>query len=123
MVFFFSSRRRHTRFKCDWSSDVCSSDLTWDETKPALPLFRQLVKDRVAGAMKARAEIQAAPDDTTRAIQEARHKALEGRLASIRRTGDAAVSAFFAADKPGRLRRSGPRGRRWRRGRCMGRTR
>src|SRR5260370_956442 len=27
VVFFFSSRRRHTRFKCDWSSDVCSSDL------------------------------------------------------------------------------------------------
>src|SRR5882762_5082150 len=25
-LFFFSSRRRHTRFKCDWSSDVCSSD-------------------------------------------------------------------------------------------------
>src|SRR5260370_23037913 len=31
-VFFFSSRRRHTRFKCDWSSDVCSSDLA---TPPA----------------------------------------------------------------------------------------
>src|SRR5882762_110576 len=29
VVFFFSSRRRHTRFKCDWSSDVCSSDLPW----------------------------------------------------------------------------------------------
>src|SRR5260221_5566980 len=27
-VFFFSSRRRHTRSLCDWSSDVCSSDLT-----------------------------------------------------------------------------------------------
>src|SRR5256886_9811447 len=27
-AFFFSSRRRHTRFDCDWSSDVCSSDLT-----------------------------------------------------------------------------------------------
>src|SRR6266478_9312996 len=27
MCFFFSSRRRHTRFDCDWSSDVCSSDL------------------------------------------------------------------------------------------------
>src|SRR5690242_21283881 len=26
-VFFFSSRRRHTRLTCDWSSDVCSSDL------------------------------------------------------------------------------------------------
>src|SRR5688572_33325630 len=28
MLFFFSSRRRHTRFDCDWSSDVCSSDLS-----------------------------------------------------------------------------------------------
>src|SRR2546430_9816922 len=28
LFFFFSSRRRHTRFDCDWSSDVCSSDLT-----------------------------------------------------------------------------------------------
>src|SRR5256886_9557231 len=27
IFFFFSSRRRHTRFDCDWSSDVCSSDL------------------------------------------------------------------------------------------------
>src|SRR2546426_12750618 len=27
MVFFFSSRRRHTRLQGDWSSDVCSSDL------------------------------------------------------------------------------------------------
>src|SRR5260370_5153138 len=27
VCFFFPSRRRHTRFKCDWSSDVCSSDL------------------------------------------------------------------------------------------------
>src|SRR5438034_11546054 len=28
--FFFSSRRRHTRSLCDWSSDVCSSDLGHD---------------------------------------------------------------------------------------------
>src|SRR3712207_8125353 len=27
LVFFFSSRRRHTRYWRDWSSDVCSSDL------------------------------------------------------------------------------------------------
>src|SRR5207237_7153682 len=33
MFFLFSSRRRHTRFKCDWSSDVCSSDL--DKTTAA----------------------------------------------------------------------------------------
>src|SRR5207245_3904221 len=29
VVFFFSSRRRHTRCYRDWSSDVCSSDLYW----------------------------------------------------------------------------------------------
>src|SRR6266568_2854487 len=30
VFFFFSSRRRHTRWNCDWSSDVCSSDLHGD---------------------------------------------------------------------------------------------
>src|SRR2546430_4977808 len=34
--FFFPSRRRHTRFDCDWSSDVCSSDLM-DSTLTQLP--------------------------------------------------------------------------------------
>src|SRR2546430_7749194 len=32
--FFFSSRRRHTRFDCDWSSDVCSSDLLTSRLPP-----------------------------------------------------------------------------------------
>src|SRR5256886_4462615 len=35
--FFFSSRRRHTRFDCDWSSDVCSSDLVERVTGAAEP--------------------------------------------------------------------------------------
>src|SRR5258706_12146905 len=30
LFFFFSSRRRHTRLVSDWSSDVCSSDLSAD---------------------------------------------------------------------------------------------
>src|SRR5207237_5080461 len=42
LFFFFSSRRRHTRFKCDWSSDVCSSDLLFPVLAsgdlPAFPL-------------------------------------------------------------------------------------
>src|SRR5256885_2836139 len=33
-VFFFSSRRRHTRLQGDWSSDVCSSDLSGAGKKP-----------------------------------------------------------------------------------------
>src|SRR6266446_7647744 len=31
LFFFFSSRRRHTRLQGDWSSDVCSSDLSFRE--------------------------------------------------------------------------------------------
>src|SRR5437879_11383545 len=34
-TFFFSSRRRHTRYIGDWSSDVCSSDLDHRVTRPA----------------------------------------------------------------------------------------
>src|SRR2546430_16224431 len=52
--FFFSSRRRHTRFDCDWSSDVCSSDLLFQgfsgEVRLALPkrigLFASLGKSK-----------------------------------------------------------------------------
>src|SRR5260221_3190013 len=35
-MFFFSSRRRHTRSLCDWSSDVCSSDLLFCVTPGGL---------------------------------------------------------------------------------------
>src|SRR5256886_10309788 len=39
---FFSSRRRHTRFDCDWSSDVCSSDLARGlATSPTYALVHQ----------------------------------------------------------------------------------
>src|SRR5436305_14266122 len=36
VIFFFSSRRRHTRCGRDWSSDVCSSDLTWRPSKGSI---------------------------------------------------------------------------------------
>src|SRR5438046_7644158 len=35
--FFFSSRRRHTRLVSDWSSDVCSSDLVFEQMIKAEP--------------------------------------------------------------------------------------
>src|SRR5207253_5593837 len=38
-VFFFSSRRRHTRWPRDWSSDVCSSDLSVAPPLPFEPRF------------------------------------------------------------------------------------
>src|SRR5689334_3067890 len=42
--FFFSSRRRHTRWNCDWSSDVCSSDLVVE-----VGLVEHVVPQRLAG--------------------------------------------------------------------------
>src|SRR5688572_33412430 len=45
-AFFFSSRRRHTRFDCDWSSDVCSSDLLDELDMPRPPLAARLYPQR-----------------------------------------------------------------------------
>src|SRR3989475_9462981 len=51
--FFFSSRRRHTRFDCDWSSDVCSSDLILDGSQLGLQIHESIGHpielDRVLG--------------------------------------------------------------------------
>src|SRR2546430_13527443 len=53
IVFFFSSRRRHTRFDCDWSSDVCSSDLNqilravpydrWEQLEAEIPAWEAIL--------------------------------------------------------------------------------
>src|SRR5260221_10244269 len=40
--FFFSSRRRHTRSLCDWSSDVCSSDLVIQSGESTLQIADDL---------------------------------------------------------------------------------
>src|SRR5688572_31598377 len=58
--FFFSSRRRHTRFDCDWSSDVCSSDLrahghsvqTADNGRVALDLIENTDYDLIISDVK-----------------------------------------------------------------------
>src|SRR5699024_11437844 len=43
LCFFFSSRRRHTRSKRDWSSDVCSSDLSYLLKRVCSPCFSDLI--------------------------------------------------------------------------------
>src|SRR3712207_7505081 len=47
VFFFFSSRRRHTRYWRDWSSDVCSSDLVGQSPLlgPRAPLRRLVEAD------------------------------------------------------------------------------
>src|SRR5699024_12178088 len=46
-LFFFSSRRRHTRSKRDWSSDVCSSDLDLMAGQLS-PIIGQLIEQKLA---------------------------------------------------------------------------
>src|SRR5687768_18108116 len=60
LFFFFSSRRRHTRCSRDWSSDVCSSDLSLDGPAELLdPIYLEVArKIRVKGHLAE--EIQAA---------------------------------------------------------------
>src|SRR5256885_7172109 len=54
-VFFFSSRRRHTRLQGDWSSDVCSSDLIWTEYRPPKPVLSRATRNQ-GGAVVTGAE-------------------------------------------------------------------
>src|SRR5215510_15687507 len=49
IYFFFSSRRRHTRWPRDWSSDVCSSDLELEPRRDAAEkLDERVVEERRA---------------------------------------------------------------------------
>src|SRR5690606_39474401 len=61
--FFFSSRRRHTRFSRDWSSDVCSSDLGID-----LPFVEFFDAGSDGPGPHARAAIP--PDEARAALRE-----------------------------------------------------
>src|SRR6266498_5806408 len=60
--FFFSSRRRHTRCGCDWSSDVCSSDLI---CLSAVVPHREIRDNapRYSGRARVRSELQNACGD------------------------------------------------------------
>src|SRR5207237_2467659 len=71
-----SSRRRHTRFKCDWSSDVCSSDLGFEEDESQLSkLLENALGDQADGLVLERLrlgdivlELIAGPADDGRRI-------------------------------------------------------
>src|SRR5688572_8721633 len=108
--FFFSSRRRHTRFDCDWSSDVCSSDLLFMSAYWKIPLqalvmiigvfmfvfylftpppmlFNRVHDERVRESARA-GEYTALEQKFTAAIGERRSAAQQ--LAEAERAGDAA---------------------------------
>src|SRR5690606_39862684 len=74
--FFFSSRRRHTRFSRDWSSDVCSSDLSAFRSSFASDYGVKLVDGPLAG-LTARAVVVIGEDGKvlhTELVSEVAHE-------------------------------------------------
>src|SRR5260370_25453426 len=85
--FFFSSRRRHTRFKCDWSSDVCSSDLSCSEqeiglARAAVPRAEQeaLAADVAVGIWHNRTDIAMLNARVSRHLQALHPRSEERRV-------------------------------------------
>src|SRR5256885_5533909 len=70
-MFFFSSRRRHTRLQGDWSSDVCSSDLAAKTTaKTATKTATKTARKPAAGTLQPSAALAAVIGEGTVARTE-----------------------------------------------------
>src|SRR2546430_7691138 len=99
VFFFFSSRRRHTRFDCDWSSDVCSSDLVRapklgaDELGTLTDSFNQML-GRIA---QQNDELQRYAADLERRVEERTHE-LQERNDALRRNAAELLAANTELD-------------------------
>src|SRR5256886_9917067 len=88
VIIFFSSRMRHTRFDCDWSSDVCPSDLQ--------QVFHPRTPQRL--------EVQQVPRvflSGPRAARTARENGHRQGAESILQAGRGATEAFDDEDREG----------------------
>src|SRR3712207_7117937 len=81
-VVFFSSRRRHTRYWRDWSSDVCSSDLNADTVKAVQPVAAPLVEDQAQAAAtdQSQASSVLAPVTTDSSLERPEARSEERRV-------------------------------------------
>src|SRR2546427_10900783 len=98
--FFFSSRRRHTRFDCDWSSDVCSSDLMlqqWAQERDRQLLAERYLaaKEQAEQALEAKSRFLSAASHDLRQplhalgllVETARQRNADGARSEERRVG------------------------------------
>src|SRR5215204_4991199 len=96
IFFFFSSRRRHTRSLCDWSSDVCSSDLV--ATPPVLRPYVTAVGTGLGGEWRGDLD-----QPTTLSCGLIRHEQL---CSAPSHSKDCAVQSSLGLDVPARAGRS-----------------
>src|SRR5690606_40846250 len=91
LFFFFSSRRRHTRFSRDWSSDVCSSDLVSPgvEAREIAGFVANQALEGVSGE-----ELQRIADEQNQQLQEL----LDAARSEERRVGKESRSGEWTAD-------------------------
>ena len=71
----------------------------WDASKPGLPLFRETIQQAVERAQEGREAIRNAGDDVLMEAQAARYARVQDASEPAQIVGDAAIAAFFAADK------------------------
>src|SRR6266567_3324137 len=112
--FFFSSRRRHTRFDCDWSSDVCSSDL---RTYPHVDMYERawqgarLLERAMQGEVRPKTVIARRPMiyglDRGR-TQQGPMAELIARGAALEEAGDALAVSICAGFSRANIRDVGP---------------
>src|SRR5207249_7033757 len=84
IFFFFSSRRRHTRSKRDWSSDVCSSDLATSRRRSLISTARSSFMWPPTSASTPRAH---APSSAWSITSWARARMIAARRSEERRVG------------------------------------
>src|SRR5437762_6044729 len=110
LFFFFSSRRRHTRYIDDWSSDVCSSDLTTTAMAATLAAFyRRVPVGHVEAGLRSGRLDAPFPEEmnrvvvdrlathwfapTPRALENLRHEGADASRVTV--TGNTAIDALL----------------------------
>src|SRR5437879_11612439 len=79
LFFFFSSRRRHTRYIGDWSSDVCSSDLSPNGSAAGSQRYSPEVNERAAAKTTLRLRERKTPSRNSSSVSSSRRSRSEER--------------------------------------------
>src|SRR5262249_57184978 len=94
LLFFFSSRRRHTRLVSDWSSDVCSSDL-----RPMDPCAGAVITAAGLGQRRAAAPSTAGASRDRKSVVEGKRGGVGGGRGIEKKKGGAEVAGVGSGER------------------------